>query len=241
MSSHEVVKHSRKILGVVKNKDSGLRHKLGEILIEILVIVFAISFSFLLERWRQKAEDRELEKNFLIGLKTDLTADLKELKESSLKWISMKEAAKYFSRPEQEIVWSSDSTKFYSYGKLFHDIYFFPNISHYESIKSTGKLDVIENKKLQNDIIDLYQTKIPDLMQEITFFNSFMNTEVLNHLIHNLKRDDKNQAIADKAFFTNVEMRNLLALYSDLDDALRRSDSTIVAGEKILKEIDEME
>ena len=238
MSSEEVIKHSRKIFGIVQNKNSNFRHKFWEIFIEILIIVFAISFSLLLERWRQKTEDRRIEKNFLIGLKGDLQSDMKELRETSLKCISMKEGAKYFLKPEKEISWMADTIKFYG-SRLFHDIYFFPNANRYESIKSTGKLDVIENEVLQNDIINLYQTQIPDLVQQVNFFNQFMNGQVLNYLIHNLKWDEKNLPSFDKSLLSSIEMKNLLLLYGDLDDVLKRLDNTIKAGEKIIKEISE--
>jgi len=237
MSSHEVIKHSRKIFGIVKNKNGNLGHKFWEIFIEILIIVFAISFSLLLERWRQKVEDRTIEKNFLIGLKGDLQSDLKELRETSLRSISMKEGAKYFLKPEQQISWSPDSVKFYAY-KLFHNIYFFPNSNRYESIKSTGKLDVIENEVLQNDIINLYQTQIPDLMQQINYFNNFMNEQVKNYFIHNLKMDAENKPVYDKSFLSSTEMKNSLLLYGDLDDVLKRLNNAIKAGEKIIGEIE---
>jgi len=238
MSSHEVIKHTRKIFGTVKNRNTGLRHKFGEIFIEILIIVFAISLSLLLERWREKSQDHELEKNFLIGLKGDLQADLKELQNASVRAVSMREGAKYFLKPEKQISWAPDSIKFYA-GKLFHNIYFFPNANRYESLKSTGKLGVIENANLQNDIINFYQTQIPDLEQQINLFDSFINDKVLNYIVHNLKMNEDNQPLFDRSFLSTGEVKNLLMLYSDLDDVMRRLNNAIEAGNKILKEIDE--
>ncbi len=233
MSSQEVIKHSRKILGVMKDGKTGWKHKLSEVFVEILIIVFAISLSLLLERWRQKEEDRHLEKKFLLGLKTDLGSDIEALKQSTVKWRSRQMAANSLLNPAVP----ADSIRYYV-GFLFHNVYFFPSTNRYESIKSTGKLDVIENDELQNDIIDLYQTKIPDLIQQINFFNDFMNNQTKNYLIHNLKRDEKNEFIIDKAFIGTTEIKNILFFCSDLNDVARRADTTIAAGEKILKEID---
>ena len=237
-SSHEVIKHSRKVFGIFKNNNLKLRNKIGEILIEILIIVFAILLSLFLERRRQNQEDHHLEKKFLQGLKVDLTKDLDELKSASSKWISMRDAAKYFLKPQQTLLLSSDSTDFYAY-KLFHNVYFFPNTNSYEALKTTGKLNVIENEQLQNDIIDLYQTKIPDLEQQINFFNDFLNTQVKSYLVQNLKRDSTNSPVIDKSFFSNAELKNILSFYSDLDDVLKRSNATVNASEIILKEISE--
>ena len=237
MSSHEVIKHSRKVFGVFKNNNLKLSHKIGEIFVEIIIIVFAISLSLFLERWRQNKDERDLERKFLQGLKTDLATDLQELRSASAKWISMKEAANYFLKPQDKILWSSDSVNFHAY-KLFHNVYFFPNTNRYEALKSTGKIEVIENEQLRNDVIDLYQTKIPDLEQQKNFFNDFLNTQVRDFLIHNFRRDSNNNVVIDKSFFTGVEIKNILSFYSDLDDVLKRSDATISASEKILTEID---
>ncbi|MGF7037700.1 hypothetical protein [Mucilaginibacter lappiensis] len=239
MSTNEVIKHSRRVFGLLKKDNLKPGHKLGEILTEIAIIVFAISLSLVLERWRQNQDDQKLEKKFLAGLKTDLTHDLEELKGSSAKCISMKNAAKYFLRPENGIDWSSDSTKYYSY-KLFHNVYFFPNTNRYESLKSSGKLDVIEDEALQNTIIDLYQTKIPDLGQQINFFNQFLNTQVKDYLIHNFKRDTNNQVVLDRSFFTQPGIKNILSFYTDLDDVLKRANASLDESEVVLKKIDSL-
>lgn len=238
MSSQEVIKHSRKIIGAVNTKNLSLKHKLGEIFIEILIIVFAISLSLFLERWREKSHDREIEKNFLTALKGDLQADLKEMNAASVRSISMKEGAKYFLKPDQQISWSPDSIKLYA-SKLFHDVYFFPNANRYESLKSSGKLDVIENETLQNDIINLYQTLIPDLEGQIKYFDDFMNIQVKDYLIHSLKMDAENKPLFDRSFLSSSEIKNLLLLYSDLDDVLKRLNNAINAGEKIIAEIEQ--
>ncbi|WP_157097881.1 hypothetical protein [Niabella ginsenosidivorans] len=222
----------------MKNKTLNIKHKLTEIAIEIAIIVFAISLSLFLERWREKTEDHHLEKKFLSGLRTDLQTDLKELQAASEKWRSMKQAARYFLKPEKEITASNDSTRFYGY-KLFHNVYFFPNSNRYESLKSTGKLNVIKNETLQGNIIDLYQTKIPDLMQQIGFFNDFMNTRVRDYLISNFNRNAQNEVVLDKAFFTNIHTKNLLSFYGDLDDIMKRAAAASGTMDKVLEQIDQ--
>jgi hypothetical protein len=84
----------------------------------------------------------------------------------------------------------------------------------------------------------LYQSKIPDLEQQINFFNNFLNTQVKDHLINNFKRDTNNNVILDKSFFTNSQTKNILSFYLDLDDVLKRANATINSSEKILSEID---
>ena len=233
MASHDIIKQSSRIAGLVKDKDHALKHKLGEILIEILIIVFAISLSLFFDRWRQNVENRKQESVFLEGLKIDLTNDVEQLKASERKWAMMRKDARYFIQPENLINWNRDTINFYS-RDLFHNVYFFPSTNRYEALKSTGKIDIIENPQLQNAIIDLYQTKIPDLTQQVTFFNEFLNTQTMNFLIENLQRDDNSNPILDKHFFTNMKFRNILIFYNGIDDVQKRADSTIRLSESIL-------
>ncbi len=236
MASHDIVKQSSRIVGLLNDNDQKLKHKIGEIFIEIIIIVFAITLSLFLERWRQNVEDHNLEKTFLQGLKIDLANDVDQLKASSAKWMEMDNAVHYFIRPENQINWQQDSINFYGF-KVFHNVYFFPSTNRYEALKSTGKINVIEDKQLQNNIVDLYQTKIPDLEQQVNFFNTFANSQVMNYLVNNLKRDSNNNALLDKSFFTDIRLRNLFSFYS-IDDILKRSDSTINKSQEILNELD---
>jgi len=42
----------------------------------------------------------------------------------------------------------------------------------------------------------------------------------------------------DEVFFANSQARNILALYTDLDDVLKRADAFIVVSERILSKIE---
>lgn len=237
MSAHDIIKQSSRIAGIVDERNKKIKHKLGEILLEIIIIVFAISLSLFFERWRQNVEDRDLERTFLQGLKADLGNDVNQLEAASAKWVSMENATHYFIKPENQINWNPDSVRFWG-DQCFHNVYFFPSTNRYEALKSTGKINVIEDKTLQNDIVDLYQTKLPDLEQQLNFFNTFVNSQVLAYLVNNLKRDENNDAILDKSFFADQRMRNLFSFYN-IDDILKRSDSTLAKSREILREIDQ--
>lgn len=214
-----------------------MKHKFTEILIEIAIIVFAISLSLFLERWRERVADHHLEKEFYKGLKVDLDRDRQEMEALSGRCTSMKQAAVYFQQPGTFVSWQLDSVNLYG-SKLFHNLYFFLNSNRYESLKSTGKLGVIEEDSLRNQIIDLYQTKIPDLQQQVYLSNEYINHDVKAYVIDNLQRDGQNKVVFTRPFFTSMKMQNLLMLYGDLDDVLRRVELVQRAEEKILAAID---
>ena len=138
MSSHDIIKQSSRIVGIMKDDRKKLKHKLGEILLEIVIIVFAITLSLFFERWRQNVEDHNLEKTFLQGLQLDLSKDVNQLKTASTKWVDIQNAAHYFLKPENQINWQQDSINFYGF-KIFHNVYFFPSTNRYEALNQLEK------------------------------------------------------------------------------------------------------
>src|SRR5438309_8979354 len=96
MPEHEIAKHTKKIYKTLKDRNHSLKHRIGEVLIEIGIIVFAITLSLFLERWRERQHEREIEKQFLLGLKTDLTNDIKQQEGDSTSYTKLLTAWRYF-------------------------------------------------------------------------------------------------------------------------------------------------
>jgi len=112
-----------------------------------------------------------------------------------------------------------------------------PNDGRFEGFKSAGKIGNIENKELQNDIMDLYQENIPALLNSSKGCIS-LKMNFLNYLIQNQKR------ITDSA--TNREEILKQDMVFDFATVLRhpaevlsRYDLCIQLMQKIIAEIDE--
>jgi Peptidase family S41 len=73
MSEHPLIKHSLKSSKIIKDPTKSWWSKLKGIFIEILIIVFAISATLYMERWRENQHDWHLEKEFLSDLKSGIT------------------------------------------------------------------------------------------------------------------------------------------------------------------------
>src|ERR1700710_423101 len=101
MSDHPIVKHAMKGYKAWKNPQEHIGHRLAEVLIEIAIIVFAVTFSFALERWRDNSSKKEIEKQFFISYKTDLVADIKELKSDSLGYSRVAATLNYFLKNDK--------------------------------------------------------------------------------------------------------------------------------------------
>ena len=184
MSESEVSKHIKRTYKIWKKPGIHWKEKLSEIIIEILIIVFAVSLSLYLERWREKQHDREIERHFLAGLRNDLENDIKEMSSDADFYIQEAKGFKYFF---SENKFSSDSVGVYM-PALYDYTQLTPNTNRYEALKSSGKLDVIENGLLLDKIVDLYQDQIPGLIEIfIKPFNEFKSRELIpflnNHLV----------------------------------------------------------
>ena len=163
MSEHEISKHTKAIYKEWKNPHHSWKHKLGEILTEIFIIVFAITLSLLVERWREHVHEQTIEKQFLLGLKKDLQTDLAQETEDSASYAALKKGWTYFqSIGMGSGVYNEDTIRTYEW-TLLNNTTFLPNNSRFEALKSSGEIGVIENDSLQNLILDLYQNRIPAL------------------------------------------------------------------------------
>jgi len=66
---------------------------------------------------------------------------------------------------------STDTIRNY-YTWIFNTTGLVPNSGRFEGFKSSGKIGTIENKDLQNNIMDLYQENIPNLINSTNFYTS---------------------------------------------------------------------
>jgi hypothetical protein len=70
---------------------------------------------------------------------------------------------------------------------LFTRIAFIPNNSRFEALKSSGELGVIEDRALQNKILDLYQYRIRALLSATDNFTFKQANQLVPFLVDNVK------------------------------------------------------
>jgi hypothetical protein len=161
MAEQEVIKHTKKVFGIWATKNPTW-HKIGEFLLEIFIIVFAITLSIYFHDRSELKHQRHETKEFLLGLKQDLKTDIEEMNQDKASFRLSQRAFKYIiSRKIHESL-SADTIRKYS-GWIFNTTGLVPNSGRFEGFKSAGKMGTIENKELQNSIMDLYQENIPNL------------------------------------------------------------------------------
>jgi hypothetical protein len=170
MAEQEVIKHTKKLFGIWETK-SPIWHKIGEFIFEIFIIVFAITVSIYFHDRSVLKHQRHETKEFLIGLKQDLTTDIEEMKQDKSSFMQSEKAFYYITtRKLGELLNADTIRKYNSY--IFNTTGLVPNSGRFEGFKASGKIGTIENKELQNNIMDLYQENIPNLINSTNFYTS---------------------------------------------------------------------
>ena len=152
-----IKKHGKKIMGMEEHAPHKLtfRERIPEILLEICIIVFAISLSIWLHNWQEHRHNRAREQQFLRGVQQDLNHDIVELRGDSLSYVRQLRGMRYF-RGLRAATLSEDSVKAHRW-VLTSSTWFVPNDSRFEGLKSSGALGIIENETLLNDLLTYYQ------------------------------------------------------------------------------------
>ena len=157
MAEHEIRKHLKTAYTTMLDKDKGFRHKLVDISVEVLIIVFAVTVSIWFHNWSEKSKDHKEAKAFLADLKKDLQADSVNIGNSLQFYQFSLSGIEYFQKVGRGDTLSADSLQ--KYGDLFFSsTELQPHISRYEALKVSGKFDIIENKELLNNIIYLHES-----------------------------------------------------------------------------------
>jgi hypothetical protein len=94
---HEITGHSRKVYKLWKNNDISPWKKIKEIGIEVLIIVFAVSFAAFIEREREHSTEQKEVKSFLLGIKLTCRKDIQEMQADEESYSGAAKAFKYLT------------------------------------------------------------------------------------------------------------------------------------------------
>ena len=184
---HEITGHSLKAFKIAKNSSLTVWEKIKDIEIEVLIIVFAVSLAAYLERWKEHRHEQADAKDFLLGLKTDLEQDVKEMHEDMASYDMSGRAFSYISSVKPGDSLRVDTMRKYS-NYISNTTGLIVNNGRYEGFRSSGKIMTIENKELQNDIMDLYQENIPNLLTSTDYYTK-KKQELVQYIAETKKRD----------------------------------------------------
>ncbi|MEO8821120.1 MAG: hypothetical protein ABI374_09780 [Ginsengibacter sp.] len=161
MAEEEKIKeHAKKAVLALSNKENSWKKKITGFLFEILIIIVAVSITLWFHNLNDQRHDREMEKNFLIGIRDDLKQDTATLKYVNL---FLQTPLAYYDNVLKQINENKIDARYVDTNsvQLINDLYFNYNNGLFESFKSSGNLRVIKNQKLLSDITGLYTDALP--------------------------------------------------------------------------------
>ncbi|ALK96568.1 hypothetical protein AB595_13580 [Massilia sp. WF1] len=233
MAELEVAKHGKNVIHLMTKKEHTVSHRLREIAIEIAIIVFAVSMSIWLHGLSEHHHQQKEVRSFLVGLKSDLAADVQQL--NNIKEGYRGFDANYAYLASLDPGKQPDWTKFKAaYDMLEANWFFLPTRSRYDGFLMSGRLANIEDEKLLTAILSLYQMHLPQIQ---TSEGGWSNRQ------HKLRdyRDDKLDTDDDLSHFrwvTSPKARRLLAQMQSSPQLYERYQNYIDQSRQIIKAID---
>jgi hypothetical protein len=233
MAEQEVIKHTKKIFGLWKS-DNSIWHKISEFLLEIFIIVFAISLSIYVHDRSELRHQRHETKEFLLGLRQDLKTDMAEMNDDKRSFIENGHTFSYITSIKKDEQLNPDSINKYN-NYIFNITGLVPNSGRFEGFKSSGKMGTIENKELQNNIMDLYQENIPILILSTNSY-ALKKQRLFEYFEANRKRvtDSTSNLLAvmasDQSFYICISL-------TSVDEIIERYDLCIDKMKAIIEEV----
>ena len=228
----EVAKHTKKIYQTVTKPGHTIVEKLKEVAVEIFIIVFAVTLSIWLHSWSEERHEQKEVREFLSGLKGDLRNDIRLLEEN--KNIAIRLDSNFHALTELIESQAADTA---TNRTISHYLYFDLVITHagigrYEGFKSSGRIGLIENDSLKQEILGFYEQTLPDLTSGENYVNT-LQSRILDSEI------DKGERITLRDFVKSFKIRGLLELGAkNIEARIREYDSTIKQAQKIISLID---
>jgi hypothetical protein len=172
-----------------------------------------------------------------VGLKTDLTNDIKQQEEDSTLYTNLLTSWRYFRNAGiQKHAIPADTLNLYK-GFLFTSIGFIPNNSRFEALKSSGQLVVIEDTALLNKILDLYQYRMRMLLSATDQFTTAKANELNQLFFQNVRiQPDGSDNLND--LFQIPQIQNALFAAESVPQILSRYHIVMDESRDIIKLID---
>jgi hypothetical protein len=174
MSEEKIIQHSQKAVDLLKNRSKSIKEKILEFLEEIVIIIIAVSLTLAFHNWNDRRNEREIERNFLIGTRQDLLKSAADVREGVKEY---QPTVDYY-----DTVWGQINSQRIdaayidkNSGNLINTMYFGYDGSRFEGFRSSGYLRLIRNEGLLKDLMLVYSVELPFQKEaDITAFHKRM-------------------------------------------------------------------
>jgi hypothetical protein len=238
MAEDEIIKkHTKAAYEVLKAPGMNWKHKAREILLEIVIIVFAVNISIWFHNWSERQQDHKQEREFLTSLKKDLQDDRIEMTNDRAGFKQVLRGVNYLRKVGEGLPLNKDSLNKYNWA-FFGSAQINPRIGRYEALKGSGKLDIVERTELLKNITDLYQEIFPHIILKNQRFNSLRENFVTPYVEDQLQLNAKGEGTNWQDILRTSKMRLLMDQEAQLSDNIAAYSTGIDKINEIMQEID---
>lgn len=212
--------------------------KAKEVLFEILIIVFAVTFAAFIERTRENYKEKAEAREFVLGLNNDLSNEIRQIQETEKDMDTLRKNYTFLENLNDKMIDSIAKSKDHNHG--FNIAKFNTRIvnGRYDGFKSSGRIQTIENDSLRNDILKYYEEQIPAIDFSENVFNA-NQVRLEDYFLNNAS--DKVQTLEGALqLLNNYKCKLLLKFTLGYSDAvLHTCDGALAQAKKMQKEINE--
>ena len=173
MAEDEIRKHTKAAIGAIHNEEKGIVEKVKDVLLEVAIIVFAVTISIWFHNLSDKSHERREEREFLTGLKKDIQIDIINIDSSEAFYQRVFKGMRYFTKVGNGEPLNKDSLQRYAY-IFFSNTVLQPHTGRFDGLKESGKMDIIENKELLNGIINIHESTLKQIDMLDTYYYEYI-------------------------------------------------------------------
>ena len=234
MAEQEVVKHTKKLYKIWNSKEHSFWHKTKEFLVEILIIVFAVSLSIWFHSWNEHRHEQKQVKTFLLGIKKDIRQDIDEAKTVIKSFKEFNVVYTYFYCLRKNIPPNADSLKMLL-PAIYNNNFLRPNVTRFNSFSSAGRITNIEDDSLAINILELYHENISKLKSSENYWLA-TNKELQEYIMNNVK--DIDDDLSQWEVLTTPKGKYLCKKLIPWKQLYDRYEDFIKLGESIIRQIE---
>ena len=223
----ELTKHGLKLYKTMADRKHSFGEKFKEILIEVFIIVFAVTLSIYVHEWSEHRHEQKEVKEFLKGLKGDLADDIRLIKDSRNTTLGVLKNFDYVYHLKKNQLPDSIVHHYFLYNLVSTHL----NSARYEGFKSSGRIGNIEDDNLKQNILIYYQQTMPNMGDNEGVGNQFQE----KLLAYEIDRSD----LSINDFLFTPKARSFLQLsVHNLGNTIDSYDSAMIQANKMIKQID---
>jgi len=174
MSEEKIIQHSQNAVKLLKSRSISIKEKVLGFLEEIVIIVIAVSLTVAFHNWNDRRQEREIERNFLTGLRQDLLKSAEDVQTDVKQYQS---TVNYYDTVWRQINSHKIDAAYIDKHShhLINTMYFGYDASRFEGFKSSGYLRLIRNEQLLQDLMRFYSVDLPFQKEaDVTVFHERM-------------------------------------------------------------------